>query len=109
MNFLHLSINLLSKAPKPQGSVSLMENIIAFSPFLILLVFFYFFAIRPQKKRQEAANKMRSELAIGDKVCTIGGLVGIIKKTEEDEVHLAFGNNDKLVIVKKWGISDIIK
>lgn len=46
---------------------------------LIIVVFiavFYFFGIRPQKKKEQEDAKMRNNLAVGDEVTTIGGIIG---------------------------------
>ena len=46
---------------------------------LILVVFiavFYFFGIRPQKKKEQEDAQMRNNLAVGDEVTTIGGIIG---------------------------------
>lgn len=42
----------------------------------VMLVFFYFFMIRPQKKREKEEADMRNALAVGDEVTTIGGIIG---------------------------------
>ncbi len=42
----------------------------------LLIVFFYFFMIRPQKKKDREDAQMRDALAVGDEVTTIGGIVG---------------------------------
>ena len=42
----------------------------------VMLVFVYFFMIRPQKKREKEEADMRNALAVGDEVTTIGGIIG---------------------------------
>ena len=42
----------------------------------LILAIFYFFMIRPQMKKQKELKKFREELAVGDKVVTIGGVHG---------------------------------
>ncbi|HEY4543543.1 MAG TPA: preprotein translocase subunit YajC, partial [Tissierellaceae bacterium] len=37
-----------------------------------ILVIFYFFVIRPQKKREKEIQQMREEIKVGDKIVTIG-------------------------------------
>lgn len=51
-----------------------------------LIAVFYFMMIRPENKRKKAEEKMRSELAVGDEISTIGGLVGTICAIKEDTV-----------------------
>ncbi len=42
----------------------------------LLLVFFYLFMIRPQKKQEKHDAEMRGALQVGDEVTTIGGIIG---------------------------------
>ena len=42
----------------------------------LMIVFFYFFAIRPQKKQEKKDAEMRNQLQVGDEVTTIGGIIG---------------------------------
>ena len=46
--------------------------------FALIIVAFYFFAIRPQKKQEREANEMRNALQVGDEITTIGGVIGEI-------------------------------
>ena len=43
---------------------------------VLLLLVFWLFMIRPQKKQEQRDNEMRNSLAIGDEVTTIGGIIG---------------------------------
>ena len=42
----------------------------------VLLLVFWLFMIRPQKKQQQKDDAMRDSLAVGDEVTTIGGIIG---------------------------------
>ena len=63
------------------GSASLLSMLL---PFVILIAVFYFLLIRPENKKKKAAAKMRSELAVGDEITTIGGVVGTICQVKEE-------------------------
>ncbi len=45
---------------------------------VLILVVFYFFMIRPQMKKQKELKNFRENLAVGDKIVTIGGIHGKI-------------------------------
>ena len=47
-----------------------------FLPFVVLIVVFYFFLIRPQRKRDKQERDMRNSIEIGDEISTIGGFIG---------------------------------
>ena len=55
---------------------------------LITIVLFgviiYFFMIRPQKKQEKKDYEMRSSLAVGDEVTTIGGIIGKVISIKEE-------------------------
>ncbi len=44
----------------------------------LMAVFFYFFIIRPSRKQDKEAAQMRDNLAVGDEITTIGGVIGEI-------------------------------
>ena len=47
-------------------------------------VIIYFFMIRPQKKQERRDYEMRSALAVGDEVTTIGGIIGKVVAIKEE-------------------------
>ncbi len=59
---------------------------------ILIFVVFYFFMIRPQMKRQKELKKFRENLAVGDKVVTIGGIHGKILEVAESTVLLSCEN-----------------
>lgn len=66
-----------------------------------LLVVFYFFGIRPQKKQEKAQNDMRNALKVGDEITTIGGIIGkIVSIKDETCVIETTRDNTKIRILK---------
>lgn len=59
----------------------------------VIVAFFYFFLIRPQRKEQKEKQAMISSLAIGDSVLTTAGFYGVVIDMTEDTVIVEFGNN----------------
>ena len=66
-------------APAGGGATTL---ILMVAMFAVL----YFFMIRPQKKQEKEAQKMRDGLAVGDEVTTIGGIIGEIVSIKDETV-----------------------
>lgn len=95
---------LSSGTPGTEGSMGSMW------PMLIMLVVMfaalYFFAIRPQKKRQKEEEAMRNSIDIGDQITTIGGMTGRIIATNDadDEVIFETGSNKSRITLKRWAI-----
>ena len=50
----------------------------------LVIVVFYLLLIRPEKKRERAAQEMRSSLQVGDEVTTIGGIIGKVVSIKEE-------------------------
>ena len=64
-----------------------------------LLVVFYFFRIRPQRKQEKKDAEMRDSLQVGDEVTTIGGIIGkvvsikgetFVLETTKDKTKIRF-------------------
>ena len=72
-----------------------------------MIAIFYFFYIKPQKKREKEFIQMRDSLKIGDVVITIGGIVGIVTSIKEDVLILETANDKNKVRVKKWAIKEV--
>lgn len=58
---------------------------------IVMLVVMYFTTIRPESKRKKEEAKMRSELAVGDVIQTIGGVVGTICAIKDNCVVIETG------------------
>ena len=84
------------------GSGSMWSSIIMMA--LIILVF-WFFIIRPQRKKDKETAKMRSELQIGDEIVTIGGIIGIIVSMKEESLVIETGSDRSKIRVTRWAIS----
>ena len=60
-------------------------------PLIMLVLMFvvmYFLMIRPQKKQEQEAQKMRDSLSVGDEITTIGGIIGEIVSIKEETVTI---------------------
>ncbi len=64
-------------------------------------VFFYFFLIRPERRRRQQHKELIDSLKRGDKVVTIGGIVGTIKKVDKEHVWLEVEDGVTLKLVKE--------
>ena len=85
------------------NSASLLSMLL---PFVILIAVFYFLLIRPENKKKKAAAKMRSELAVGDEITTIGGICGRVVNVKEDELLIETGADRNKMSIKKWAVQE---
>ena len=73
------------------------SSTISFVYIVFLIGIFYFLLIRPQQLRAKQHRQLISELRVGDKVITAGGIYGVIKSITDDTVSLEI--TDKTVVV----------
>lgn len=51
--------------------------------WVMIGVIFWFFILRPQKKRQQEIQNFRNSIAIGSRVVTSGGIYGEVRAIED--------------------------
>ena len=56
-----------------------------FIPLIMICLAFYFIIIKPQQKEMKKKQEMLKELKRGDKVVTVGGIFGTVKKTDSEK------------------------
>lgn len=74
-----------------------------------ILVVFYFFAIRPQKKKETEVRQMRDNLKVGDDIITIGGIYGKVLKVKEDMVTIEVGSAKTKLDMTRWSVGSVVK
>ena len=55
------------------------------APILLIFALFYFMIIMPQRRKQQALQTMLTNLKVGDKVVTSGGIYGTVTIVREKE------------------------
>jgi preprotein translocase subunit YajC len=79
-----------------------------FVPMILIVVVFWVFLIRPQRKKDKKIKEMLAALKVGDRVCTIGGIYGTITNIrDENTVTLAVGPQDVPVVFARWAIRNV--
>jgi preprotein translocase subunit YajC len=74
---------------------------------VVMVAVFYFLLIRPQRKKDKAVKDMLSQLKVGDRICTIGGIYGTITAMKNDTITLAIGGDKAPVVVARWAIRSV--
>jgi preprotein translocase subunit YajC len=70
---------------------------------VILFGLMYFFTIRPQRKKQQEAQKMLQAIQRGDRVITNAGIYGQIESVYEDSFLLKT-DSGATMRVAKWAV-----
>ena len=71
----------------------------------ICIAIFYFMLIRPENKRKKEAEAMRSALKVGDKITTIGGIIGKVVDVKEEKFVIETGADQVRIEFAKWALS----
>ena len=72
---------------------------------LIMIGVFYFMIIRPENKRKKEAEQLRSNIKNGDKITTIGGIVGKVVDVKEEKFVIETGADQVRIEFAKWALS----
>ena len=77
--------------------------------YLVAMVaIFYFLLIRPQKKRQKQQQNMLDAMQVGDKVVTIGGIMGTVYKIKDDSVTIETSADKNKIKFEKSAIAKVL-
>ncbi len=74
---------------------------------VVIIAVFYFFLIRPQLKRQRRRNELIGSVNTGDKIVTVGGIVGTVKTVKDDKMMLEV-SKDVILEMSKSAIAQKI-
>ena len=102
---------MLSLAGCAMGGTAASEGAPAgaqwYSMIMIVAIFaiMYFLMIRPENKRKKKAEEMRNSIEVGDKITTIGGMVGKVVHVTNDRITFETGEDRVRIEVTKWAVS----
>ena len=86
-----------------------MGSFMSLGLLVLMFVVFYFILIRPQRKKDKELKEQMSKLAVGDRVVTIGGLVGFVANIKDDQVTISTSAANTLVTFTKSAIQSVVK
>ena len=105
MNMLLLLMQAETPAKKPGGMFDPMTMMF----IALIFVVFYFFMIRPQKKRERERKDMLSQVRKGAQVRTIGGIFGRIVSAKEQFVIVEIDKQSGATIkLSRAAVSEIL-
>lgn len=103
MNFTPVILTAGEAVPSTSGQMTSM--LITFACFALV---FYFMIIRPQKKRDKEEKEMRENIAIGDEIVTIGGIIGLVVRQTDDTLVIETGGDRSKLRIQKSAIKENI-
>jgi len=90
-----MNMNIMLQAPTAGMDSSMMWIML-----ILMFVIMYFFMIRPQNKKQKEISEFRRSLQVGQSVITAGGIHGVIKEINDNDVMLEIDRNVKVCVDK---------
>ncbi len=106
-SMLNAAPQVAQAAATTTGVPSFLRAIYQFFPFILIIVIFYFFLIRPQNKQRQALAEMINNLQVGDKIITKGGVIATINDILENNLIVELRDGTKMEIIKHAVISII--
>ena len=104
---MNLSVLLSGNGQAQGGGQSMVFLIVVYG---LIIGAFWFFAIRPQKKKQKEQDAMISAVEVGDSILTTSGFYGVVIDITDDIVIVEFGSNKNCRIpMKKEVIVEVEK
>ncbi|MDO5777261.1 MAG: preprotein translocase subunit YajC [Eubacteriales bacterium] len=93
------------------GSASMTETLFTLLPMILIIVFMFILIYLPQKRQDKKDAAMRSSIEIGDKVSTIGGIVGIVCaiSDKDDTIVLEIGSDRTKIRFRRTAIASVEK
>ena len=85
-----MTVFLQAPAAAPGGGSMMWILLIA------MFAIMYFFMIRPQNKKQKEIANFRKSLQVNQKVITAGGIHGVIKEINDNDIVLEIASNVKI-------------
>jgi len=76
---------------------------------IAMIVVFYLLMFLPQKKKQKKAKEMMDSLKEGERIVTIGGVLGKIINIKDEEVTIETSVERTQIVVYKWAVREVVK
>ncbi|MCK5884557.1 MAG: preprotein translocase subunit YajC [Bacteriovoracaceae bacterium] len=93
--------NAIAQDAAPAAANAAQPNgIMAFMPFVVIFIIFYFLMIRPQKKKLQEEQTMINALGKGDEVYTKSGILGTITGINETVVTLEVSEGSRIKVLR---------
>jgi preprotein translocase subunit YajC len=87
-----------------------LNNILSFLPMVLIIgamVVFMFISSRKQRKQEKEIADMRNNIAVGDEITTIGGIIGKVVSVKEETCVIETSRDGTKIRILKSAISRV--
>ena len=71
---------------------------------VMMIAIFYFMLIRPENKRKKQAEEMRNSIKKGERITTIGGMMGKVVQVNDNSIVFETSEDRVRIEIAKWGV-----
>ncbi|MBR6413565.1 MAG: preprotein translocase subunit YajC [Oscillospiraceae bacterium] len=90
-----------SASANPGGLLGNSTMIIVLALFIGV---FYFMIIRPENKKKKEQEALRNSIHKGDKITTIGGIMGKVVDVKDEKIVIETGEDQVRMELQKWSV-----
>jgi preprotein translocase subunit YajC len=74
--------------------------VLSLVPFLLIILVFWFFLIRPQMRRQRESQQMQSALTVGTQVMLTSGIFGTVTEITDEHVGVSVADAVEIKVIR---------
>ncbi len=90
-----------------QSATQQPSMLASFIPLILIFFIFYFLLIRPQQKKQKEHKILLESIKRGDEILTSGGIVGKVKKAEEEKLTVEISDGVNVILYRST-VADVL-
>ena len=83
---------------QPTPAPKAMDNLVTWLPLVLLVLVMYVFMFRSRRNQERKVKEARDQMKRGDRVQTIGGILGKVLEVEDSKVLLKVDENSNTKI-----------
>lgn len=102
VNSMLLALSLFAPTGQPGGRTTLLF----FGQMAAIIAIFYYFFIRPNAQKEKRHRERLSRIKKGDRVVTVGGIIGEVVHIKDDELTVKSG--ESRVVVQRGRVAEVV-
>ena len=85
------------------------QNILMNLMLLLPIIIMFIVMTLSQKKKSKKEQELRDSIEVGDKVTTIGGIMGTVVSVSAKDESLVIKSQSESIRIKKWSVAAVNK